>query len=250
MKKIILISKSNNESKEINDYLQKYFRIQLCLDNFSSVESMLKLFEPDFVLCMLLDMTKDDISKLGIIPKNYPGLPLMTVGSSEEIKNYENINKSMSNYRFERSINAELIFKSVCSILKIKPESLQAEGEVKKKDILIVDDDAMTLRSIKKMLDEYYNVSIANSGMKAMAAIGQNKPDLILLDYEMPVCDGRQTLEMIKADNDMKDIPVVFLTGVNDREHIEAVLKLLPSGYLLKPVSQAKLVATIKQVIG
>jgi CheY-like chemotaxis protein len=250
MKKILLISKTNNDSKELNDYLQKYFRIQLCLDNFSSLESMLTLVEPDFIICLLQDMTDDDIRKLGVISKNFPQIPLMTVGSDERIKSYENICKNMQNYRYEREVNGELIFRSICSILKIKVENVLKAGTDEKKEVLIVDDDAMTLRSIKKMLDDYYSVSIANSGMKAMTSIGKKRPDLILLDYEMPVCDGKQTLEMIKADDDIKDIPVVFLTGVNDREHIEAVLKLLPSGYLLKPVSQTKLVSTIKNIIG
>lgn len=250
MKKILLISKTNNDSKELNDYLQKYFRIQLCLDNFSSLESMLTLVEPDFIICLLYDMTDDDIRKLGVISKNFPKIPLMTVGSDEKIKSYENICKNMQNYRFEREVDGELILRSICSILKIKVENVLKAGTDEKKEVLIVDDDAMTLRSIKKMLDDYYSVSIANSGMKAMTSIGKKRPDLILLDYEMPVCDGKQTLEMIKADDDIKDIPVVFLTGVNDREHIEAVLKLLPSGYLLKPVSQTKLVSTIKNIIG
>lgn len=250
MKKILLISKTNNDSKELNDYLQKYFRIQLCLDNFSSVESMLTLVEPDFIICLLQDMTDDDIRKLGVIPKNFSKIPLMTVGSEEKIKSYEHICKNMQNYRFEREVDGELILRSICNILKIKVENVLKAGTDEKKEVLIVDDDAMTLRSIKKMLDDYYSVSIANSGMKAMTSIGKKRPDLILLDYEMPVCDGKQTLEMIKADDDIKDIPVVFLTGVNDREHIEAVLKLLPSGYLLKPVSQTKLVSTIKNIIG
>ncbi|WP_027430189.1 response regulator [Lachnospira multipara] len=250
MKKILFISKTNNDSKKLNDYLQKYFRIQLCLDNFSSVESMLTLVEPDFIICLLQDMTDDDIRKLGVIPKNYPRIPLMTVGSEEKIKSYEHICKNMQNYRFEREVDGELILRSICNILKIKVENVLKAGTDEKKEVLIVDDDAMTLRSIKKMLDDYYSVSIANSGMKAMTSIGKKRPDLILLDYEMPVCDGKQTLEMIKADDDIKDIPVVFLTGVNDREHIEAVLKLLPSGYLLKPVSQTKLVSTIKNIIG
>lgn len=250
MKKILLISKTNNDSKELNDYLQKYFRVQLCLDNFSSVESMLTLVEPDFIICLLYDMTDDDIRKLGVISKNFSKIPLMTVGSEEKIKSYEHICKNMQNYRFEREVDGELILRSICNILKIKVENVLKAGTDEKKEVLIVDDDAMTLRSIKKMLDDYYSVSIANSGMKAMTSIGKKRPDLILLDYEMPVCDGKQTLEMIKADDDIKDIPVVFLTGVNDREHIEAVLKLLPSGYLLKPVSQTKLVSTIKNIIG
>lgn len=119
-----------------------------------------------------------------------------------------------------------------------------------KKKLLIVDDDGTTLRVLKGMLEHEYDVTIVNSGMNAMKAIGKKRPDLILLDYEMPVCDGRQTLEMLRADEESKNIPVVFLTGVNDREHIEAVLSLRPAGYLLKPPDKKMIVDTIRKAIG
>lgn len=118
-----------------------------------------------------------------------------------------------------------------------------------KKKLLIVDDDGTTLRVLKGMLEHEYDVTIVNSGMNAMKAIGKKRPDLILLDYEMPVCDGRQTLEMLRADEESKYIPVVFLTGVNDREHIEAVLSLRPAGYLLKPPDKKRIVEAIKNAL-
>ena len=65
----------------------------------------------------------------------------------------------------------------------------------------------------------------------------------------MPVCDGKMTLEMIRADEDMKDIPVIFLTAVNDKANIEAVLKLKPAGYFLKPVVKDRLFAEIEKVL-
>ena len=77
----------------------------------------------------------------------------------------------------------------------------------------------------------------------------KKRPDLILLDYEMPEWDGKRTLEEILKDDELKDIKVVFLTAVTDRAHIEAVLSLKPSGYLLKPIEQAKLIDTIEQVL-
>lgn len=118
-----------------------------------------------------------------------------------------------------------------------------------KKTILVVDDNATTLRGIKNVLDPYYEVILANSGMRAIAAIAKKRPDLVLLDYEMPVCDGKQTFEMIRADDEIKDIPVVFLTGVNDKVHITEVLKLIPAGYMLKPYEPEKLLSTIKNVL-
>ena len=119
-----------------------------------------------------------------------------------------------------------------------------------KKTVLVVDDNAAILRSIKAMLEDKYTVMLANSGMQALKSIGKKHPDVILLDYEMPVCDGRQTLEMIRADEEICDIPVIFLTGVNSREHIEAVIKLKPAGYLLKPAVADKLIANIEKALG
>lgn len=82
-----------------------------------------------------------------------------------------------------------------------------------------------------------------------MTSIGKKRPDLILLDYEMPVCDGKMTLEMLRADKNLATIPVMFLTAINDRESIEAVLKLKPAGYLLKPPAKERLLAEIDKVL-
>ena len=65
----------------------------------------------------------------------------------------------------------------------------------------------------------------------------------------MPVCDGKMTLEMIRADEDLTSIPVVFLTAVNDRANIEAVLKLKPAGYFLKPPVKDRLLLEIDKIL-
>ncbi len=128
-------------------------------------------------------------------------------------------------------------------------DDLVFDYEEEKKKILVVDDNATTLRGIKQTLEKDYEVILANSGAKAIAQISRQKPDLILLDYEMPVCDGKQTFEMIKDDEEMADIPVIFLTGVNDKAHIHAVLKMMPAGYILKPYEPDKLLASIEKVL-
>lgn len=112
-----------------------------------------------------------------------------------------------------------------------------------------MDDNGTALRTMKAMLEDRYDVALAVSGAQAMTSIGKQRPDLILLDYEMPVCDGRMTLEMIRADEEMKDIPVVFLTAINDRANIEAVLKLKPAGYFLKPPVKDHLLGEIEKIL-
>lgn len=97
-------------------------------------------------------------------------------------------------------------------------------------------------------MDKKYRVSVATSGEMAIKSMQRSLPDLVLLDYEMPECDGKQTLEMIRGDEMLKDVPVMFLTGVADKQHIASVLELNPIGYMLKPPEQEKLFSAIEDV--
>lgn len=103
-----------------------------------------------------------------------------------------------------------------------------------KKKVLIVDDSVFILKTMQKVLSDGYEVLTAASGMGAIRSITLDRPDLILLDYEMPVCKGDHILEMIRSEEEFADIPVVFLTSRVDREHVKKVLKLKPDGYLSK----------------
>ena len=114
-----------------------------------------------------------------------------------------------------------------------------------KKKVLVVDDSGTTLRNVKNWLEQKYQVILANSATMALKYLTLNKPDLILLDYEMPVCDGKQLMEMLRADEDYSKVPIFFLTGRNDRESIAQVTVLRPAGYLLKTLPPAQIVKAI-----
>lgn len=129
-------------------------------------------------------------------------------------------------------IKAETAMSEIEKYLK-KNESKQKEISNKKK-ILVVDDSGVMLKAMQELLEKEYDVSVANSGISAISSLALNRPDLILLDYEMPVCNGRQVLEMIRAEKDFADIAVIFLTGRVDKESVKQVLSLKPAGYLSK----------------
>ena len=116
---------------------------------------------------------------------------------------------------------------------------LQKEGEAvdklkEFKSILIVDDDATALRSMKNLLSTHYKILVANSGMNAITILAKNKVDLILLDFEMPIVNGPKVLEMIRSDPNTANIPVMFLTAKGDKRSIMEVLRFKPEKYLLK----------------
>ncbi len=103
-----------------------------------------------------------------------------------------------------------------------------------KKKLLVVDDSSFILKMMQELLDHDYEVITAKSGISAIMSITLDRPDLILLDYEMPVCNGRQVLEMIRSEKEFTDISVIFLTSHADKESIKKVIALKPDGYLSK----------------
>ena len=123
------------------------------------------------------------------------------------------------------------------------------EEEKRRKHILIVDDDSSVLKLIKGYLAEKYDVATAISGKVAMKFLETRKTDLVLLDYEMPGENGPAVLRKIRSDERIKDLPVVFLTGVTAKEKIQEVLALKPQGYLLKPIDPEGLFASIDNIL-
>ena len=112
-------------------------------------------------------------------------------------------------------------------------------------DILVIDDSAVVLNVVKRILDDKYHVRIAQSAKVAYALLEKKIPDLILLDLEMPEIDGFVFLESITGNPAWKEIPVIFLTGVDDRKKEEQALELGAVEYLLKPISEGILLKRV-----
>lgn len=118
-----------------------------------------------------------------------------------------------------------------------------------KKCILAIDDTAFVLRRITEDMGEYYDVVTANSGMRALKYLKNNKPDLILLDIQMPNLDGFQVLQLIHAMEDRADIPVIMLTGSENSESVMKCAEMGIQDYVLKPFSTIDLLERIRRVL-
>ena len=84
--------------------------------------------------------------------------------------------------------------------------------------VLVVDDSGLNLRVAMSILKEHFDVICANSGVAAFEVMKKQIPDLILLDYHMPVMDGFQFIEKLRMIEEYKDIPIIMLTADNDRD--------------------------------
>ncbi len=255
MRKILLVGKLNSVVKETNAFLSKYFHVQICSENAGVLEGMMKIVNPDLVLISLIGAYDIDTSIFFMLSSQFEKTPILTIGTKEETSSFIKYYDESQFENLIRPVENKTILQAICRRLGIDESEVEKDADAKKtalgskKRVLVVDDNGATLRTMKAMLEERYEVAIAISGAQAMTSIGKKRPDLILLDYEMPVCDGRMTLEMIRADEEMKDIPVVFLTSVNDRANIEAVLKLKPAGYFLKPAVKDKMIAELEKIL-
>lgn len=139
---------------------------------------------------------------------------------------------------FSRPINIKEVVESVDSYLK-------DENRIAKNKVLVVDDSGAMLRNIKGWLEDRYHIILANSGAMAIKYLALERPDLILLDYEMPILNGKQVLEMLRSEMEFTDIPVIFLTSKGDKETVLEVMSLKPEGYLLKTLSPQEIIGAV-----
>ena len=119
--------------------------------------------------------------------------------------------------------------------------------------ILIVDDDPAYAKIVREWIKEEYRVDIVTAGMQAITFLlkqpENDTVDLILLDYEMPVVDGPQVLQMLRQEPATADIPVIFLTGNGTKEAVTRVMELTPNGYLLKTTQKKEILKFLGEKI-
>ncbi|MBQ6845470.1 MAG: response regulator [Agathobacter sp.] len=168
-------------------------------------------------------------------------IPFFIIGDVNELAELRGmIPKQLLKKEYQRPIDVKLVVSEL-------DEYIKTYGNHTKKKVLVVDDSGAMLRNVKGWLEDRYQVILANSGAMAIKYLSTNRPDLVLLDYEMPVINGKQVLEMIRSESEFSNIPVMFLTSKNDKESIQQVLSLKPEGYILKTTKPEQIVQMIEE---
>ncbi len=123
---------------------------------------------------------------------------------------------------------------------------------IDKMSILIVDDMKsmrLTIRKMLKNLSIGQNLKFAENGREALDILHNSKCDLTIMDWNMPVMNGIVTLEKIRSDKSIRDMPVIMVTAEAERDIVNEVAETEVDGYLLKPLTLASLDRAIKSVI-
>src|SRR5215471_2644863 len=112
-----------------------------------------------------------------------------------------------------------------------------AMDKEKRNSLLIVDDESANLKILSHILGSEYAIYTATNGKSALEKAKEYQPDLILLDILMPEMDGYQTLAEIKKCEEIKGIPVIFISGLSSDKDEEKGLSLDAVDYITKPFS-------------
>lgn len=123
----------------------------------------------------------------------------------------------------------------------------EKKTSTKKIIILIVDDDTTNLQVIGSFLyNKNYKIILAKSGNDALKSVENNHPDLILLDIMMPGMNGYEVCKKLKANNQTKDIPIIFLTAKTETKDIIKGFNTGGVDYITKPFIKEELLARIQ----
>ena len=115
--------------------------------------------------------------------------------------------------------------------------------------ILVVDDDSANLMLAQKMLGKEFRIAAANSGKAALRYLEKHKPDLILLDINMPEMDGFETMEQLQGNDSYKSIPVIFLTADKSVETETTCFQVGAIDFVGKPFVPEVLLSRVKKTL-
>lgn len=248
--KILLVGKISEILGSIHDALDSEFDVQMCSFQMNSTASMVKVLRPSMIVVCTVGIYDFDEDFVNWIDKGSGTIPVVFIVKKEDMELYIRLCHTARYSYLNPPINLDTIVDTCKSIMSGNvPEARSDEPKVKKRQILTIDDSAMVLRYVKNVLKDEFEVLLATSGEMGLKKAQEVKPDLILLDYEMPGMDGRETFLNLKVEEETENIPVIFLTSVSDTKKVKEVLDMHPAGYILKPMDADQLLTKVHKAL-
>ena len=119
-----------------------------------------------------------------------------------------------------------------------------------RKKIMVVDDSSTMLLMEQVLLRRRYEVVQANSGVQALRLAPEQRPDLILLDVNMPTIDGLETCRLLRSREATKTTPIIMVTTQSAKDIVDAAYASGASDYVTKPIDQKTLLGKIAKLLG
>lgn len=281
MIKVLLTGNLTIAFSEFFTHMADMFECMSTSLDYNDIQTHIKYFKPEIFIYCLKDESKDDMSMIARLKPSMirEKLHFVIYGDDKDCNVFSdiypdicdliitrpmslvNVRKELSDLLSKKAHENETnniisgIQSEISSVIDINSTDINLtkvinEMDNRRKHILVVDDDIRMLKLIKTYLYEKYDIATAINGAVALKFLETKKTDLILLDYEMPGDNGPAVLSKIRKNPATANLPVIFLTGVSEKDKIQEVLSMKPQGYILKPVSRINLYTNIKNVIG
>jgi len=281
--KILITGKNVRIIENIMDHFEADhgYRVEKCVANKYDLQDKVREMKPNIAIICTADESAEEVEIYDAFRElnYYSGIPVIVVASKEDAGVFKNNTKLLEVYYLPRPLSILAVYNKLSELEQYilpddsdneededdddeefnffrrkdnyEDESFDDEPKIKKKRILVVDDEAEQLAVLKGFLREFYDVTAVRTGEAALDYIENYNVDLMVLDFMMPNMSGPEVLYRIRTKRALANLPVIFLTGMSDRETVVKTLtELRPQGYVLKPVKKSDLIARIIDVIG
>lgn len=257
--RVLLLGKNQSIKDDFFNHCSDMFEIQTCSLRKEDIASHVKYFKPEVFVCCLYKETKESANV--IKPFISENIPLVLVGDPYDCEEFNNFLFFVATLVLEKPISIRAIQEEIMDLINrcekemaetmriIKEKEAKEQEASRRRHVLVIDDDSNVLRLLKEYLHDKYDVATALNGRVAMKFLENKSTDLIILDYEMPDEDGPEVMAKIRGMEKYANVPIVFLTGITEREKIAKALVMKPQGYLLKPINRKKVFATIDKIL-
>lgn len=271
MKRILFVADFNDTAHCIQEAMLSRYQVQLCsMKNAEDVSHMIRMFRPDMVVVFISCYQNISSKLFYILTIVHAAIPIITIGKKVDTMQYEMLYSKTQYTHLYRPIKNRDIMKCIADRLHITEDEnaehkdisdisnyIENEDKIKnktdiwdeaeldneadadkRKHILLVDNDDEIYNNMKSIIGDRYRVSVAGTELQAMRMLEKDRPDMMFLSYEMPLCEGRIMLEMIRSDEELRKLPVVFLTKIAEKRNIASIIRLKPAGCILKPLDK------------
>ena len=264
--KVLLTGNNTAVMDDFFNHLLDRFELMTSSLHFEDLDIHIKLWEPDILLACLHGESSEEISRFARVLQRHGDKTVyfFIIGTDSECQDFQRYSKIVPDLVLVKPLTSADILRYIQNFMQKKEDEEESEriaSQIKaaqeakqmaaaaRKKILVVDDDPLILKILNSQLSNTYDVAAAINAKLAYKFMEKKKPDLILLDYEMPGESGPEVFSKLRAMPEYEDIPIIFLTGVTDKDKIISVLSLKPQGYVLKPLDMNVLQSTIKKFL-
>lgn len=134
-------------------------------------------------------------------------------------------------------------------ISKIDELCVKIDDKDKLRTVLLIDDDMSYLKQLNSFLHGSYNVIMINSAKLALDYLLKHTPDIIVLDFQMPLYNGATIMNMIQKNNPLRPVPVIILSGALNIETLQECYPYKPAACLAKPINKETLIENIENAL-